>query len=123
GRVNRWESERAFRADLDALGLARRGQSERDRVHIPDGVATYEHGQRVAVEVEHHVKAPARLARTVEQLLTEYPVTLYAVTGNEVRRAVEAAERTARKAMAHRQISPDRIRALTVIDLPAGVGQ
>ena len=49
GRVTHWESERAFRADLDALGLARRGQGERDRVHVPDGVATYEDGHRVAV--------------------------------------------------------------------------
>jgi hypothetical protein len=120
GRLTHWESERAFRSDLDALGLARRG-AERARVHVPDGVATYEHGVRVAVEVERNVKAPARLARIVEALLTDYPVILYAVTSREVRTAVLSAERAARAALGQRQVSPDRIGALSVIDLPAGV--
>ena len=118
GQLVGWESERAFRADLDALGLSRRGEAERERMHVPDGVATYERGERVAVEVERAVKAPARLARIVEQLLTDYPVTLYAVASGEVRRAVLAAERAARRTLGHRQISADRIGALSVIDLP-----
>ena len=121
GRLGSWESERAFRSDLDALGLARRGQSPSERVHVPDGVATYERGTRVAIEVERHVKAPARLARIVEGLLTDYEVTLYAVAGNEVRNAVAAAERTARAALAHRQVSAERIGALSIIDLPREV--
>ncbi|WP_199513898.1 hypothetical protein [Nucisporomicrobium flavum] len=121
GSLARWESERAFRSDLDALGLARRGQKPAERIHVPDGVATYERGTRVAVEVERNVKAPVRLARIVEELLTEYEVTLYAVAGNEVRNAVAAAERAARRALANRQISADRIGALSIIDLPQEV--
>lgn len=123
GRLVHWESERAFRSDLDALGLARRGRpgGDRDRVHVPDGVATYEHGQRVAVEVERSVKAPVRLAGIVEQLLTNYPVTLYAVASAEVRTAVRSAERAARASLAQRQVSADRIGALSIIDLPAEV--
>ena len=121
GELTAWESERAFRSDLDALGLARRGQAGREAVHVPDGVATYEHGTRVAVEVERNVKAPARLARIVEELLTNYEVTLYAVTGNEVRNAVAAAERNARNTLGHRQISADRIGALSIIDIPQEV--
>jgi hypothetical protein len=115
------ESERAFRSDLDALGLVRRGQAGREPVHVPDGVATYERGTRVAIEVERNVKAPARLARIVEELLTDYEVALYAVAGNEVRNAVAAAERTARAALAHRQVSADRIGALSIIDIPREV--
>jgi hypothetical protein len=121
GRLSRWESERTFRSDLDALGLARRGQAGQESVHVPDGVATYERGTRVAIEVERHAKAPARLARIVEELLTNYEVTLYAVAGNEVRNAVAAAERSARRSLAHRQVSAERIGALSVIDLPEGV--
>ncbi len=121
GALVHWESERAFRSDLDALGLARRGQLASDQVHVPDGVATYENGQRVAIEVERSVKAPVRLARIVERLLTEYPVTLYAVARNEVRTAVLSAERAARAALAQRQISEDRIGALSVIDIPQEV--
>jgi hypothetical protein len=121
GRLARWESERTFRSDLDALGLARRGQAGQESVHVPDGVATYERGTRVAIEVERHAKAPARLARIVEELLTNYEVTLYAVAGNEVRNAVAAAERSARRSLAHRQVSAERIGALSVIDLPQGV--
>ncbi|MBW6432201.1 hypothetical protein KZ829_00375 [Actinoplanes hulinensis] len=123
GRLVAWESERAFRSDLDALGLARRGQSPRDRVHVPDGVATYEQGTRVAIEVERNVKAPARLVRIVEELLTNYAVTLYAVAGNEVRNAVAAAERNARTTLTHRQISADRIGALSIIDMPSEVAR
>jgi hypothetical protein len=118
GRLTRWESERMFRSDLDALGLSRRGQTPRERMHVPDGVATYEDGQQVAIEVERSVKAPVRLARIVEQLLTEYPVTLYAVASNEIRNAVAAAERTARDALAHRQVSTGRVGVLSMIDLP-----
>lgn len=81
GRLTHWESERAFRSDLDALGLRRQ---QGNAVHVSDGVATYENGDRVAVEVERSVKAPARLARIVEDLLTEYPVTLYAVASGEI---------------------------------------
>lgn len=122
GALMHWESERMFRADLDALGLARRGQtSSRETVHVPDGVATYTSGDRVAVEVERSVKAPARLARIVEQLLTDYPVTLYAVTGDQVRRAVTAAEQTARRTLAARQVSADRIGALSIIGIPGEV--
>ncbi|OJF13088.1 hypothetical protein [Couchioplanes caeruleus] len=121
GRLTAWESERAFRSDLDALGLARRGQAGREAVHVPDGVATYERGTRVAVEVERSAKSPARLARIVEELLTNYEVTLYAVAGNEVRNAVAAAERNARATLAHRQVSPDRIGALSIIDIPREV--
>lgn len=121
GRLVAWESERSFRSDLDALGLARRGQSPRAQVHVPDGVATYERGTRVAIEVERNVKAPARLARIVEELLTNYEVTLYAVAGNEVRNAVAAAERNARNTLARQQISPDRIGALSIIDIPQEV--
>jgi hypothetical protein len=122
GHITQWESERAFRADLDALGLARR-TDDRRRVHVPDGVATYESGVRVAIEVERAVKAPARLTRIVEQLLTDYPVTLYAVATPEIRRAVVAAERRARTTLAQRQVSPDRIGALSVINLPEEVGR
>ena len=121
GRLQQWQSERSFRADLDALGLVRRGQPLSERVHVPDGVATYENNIRVAVEVERSVKAPVRLAGIVEQLLTEYDVTLYAVAGNEVRNAVAAAERTARRALEHRQVSAGRIGLLSIIDLPRGV--
>jgi len=120
GALTHWESERAFRADLDALALARRGQ-DRDPVHVPDGVATYASGDRVAVEVERAVKAPARLARIVEQLLTDYPVTLYAVASTQIRTAVTSAERTARNGLARRQVSADRIGVLSVIDLPGQV--
>lgn len=125
GRLTHWESERAFRSDLDALGLTRDARHEqgRGRVHVPDGVATYERGVKVAVEVERHVKAPARLARIVEALLTDYPVTLYAVAGRDVRTAVLSAERAARTNLAQRQVSPDRIGALSVIDLPTEVAQ
>jgi hypothetical protein len=119
GKLTHWESERIFRADLAALGLSR-ARSDRDRVHVPDAVATYASGDRVAVEVERTTKAPARLARIVEHLLTDYSVTLYAVASADVRRAVETAERTARRTLAARQISADRIGALSVIDLPAG---
>ncbi|MEU4424827.1 hypothetical protein AB0F81_29765 [Actinoplanes sp. NPDC024001] len=118
GTLTHWESERAFRSDLDALGLARRGRTDRERVHVPDGVATYERGTRVAIEVERSVKAPVRLARIVEELLTSYEVTLYAVANNEVRNAVAAADRTARRNLTHRQVSNDRIGALSIIDLP-----
>jgi endonuclease YncB( thermonuclease family) len=118
GMLTHWESERMFRADLDALGLARRGERGRDRVHVPDGVATYASGDRVAVEVERSVKAPVRLAGILEQLLTDYPVTLYAVASGEVRRAVTNAERAARRSLAQRQVSADRIGAVSIIDLP-----
>lgn len=119
GRLVRWESERFFRADLDALGLNRSGRNgTRERVHVPDGVATYERCDQVAIEVERSVKAPVRLARIVEQLLTTYPVTLYAVTSNEIRNAVAAANKTARDALARRQLSAGRVGALTVIDMP-----
>ncbi len=119
GRLTEWESERAFRADLDALGLTRKGpERERAAVHVPDGVATYESGDRVAVEVERAVKAPARLARIVEQLLTDYPVTLYAVANNQIRTAVLAAEKAARANLGRRQVSVDRVGVLSVIDLP-----
>lgn len=123
GRLTHWESERAFRSDLAALGLDRRtgGRAATDGVHVPDGVATYENGDRVAIEVERSVKAPARLARIVERLLAEYPVTLYAVTSREVRNAVLAADRAARAGMERRQVSPDRIGALSIIDIPQGV--
>ncbi len=121
GTLVHWESERTFRADLDALALARRGERGRESVHVPDGVATYEGGQRVAVEVERSVKAPARLVRILEQLLTDYPVVLYAVAGNDIRRAVRAAEQATRRVLAHRQLSADRIGALTIIDLPGHV--
>jgi hypothetical protein len=93
----------------------------RDRVHVPDGVATYQSGERVAVEVERSVKAPVRLARIVEHLLTEYPVTLYAVADRQVGTAVRSAERTARGSLAQRQVSPDRIGALSIIDIPQDV--
>lgn len=122
GRLVHWESERAFRSDLAALGLARRDRAEGDRVHVPDGVATYENGDRVAVEVERSVKAPARLARIVERLITEYPVTLYAVADGQVRTAVLAAERAARAGLARRQVSADRVGVLSVIDIPGEVG-
>jgi endonuclease YncB( thermonuclease family) len=118
GQLTHWESERMFRADLDALGLARRGERGRDRVHVPDGVATYASGDRVAVEVERSVKAPVRLAGILEQLMTDYPVTLYAVASGEVRRAVTNAERAARRSLAQRQLSADRIGAVSIIDLP-----
>lgn len=123
GALTHWESERAFRSDLDALGLARRGQPrrDRDRMHVPDGVATYQSGTRVAVEVERSVKAPARLARIVEHLLTEYPVALYAVAERDVRTAVLSAERSARHSLAQRGLSPDRIGALSIIDIPREV--
>ena len=121
GALTHWESERSFRSDLDVLGLARRGQASREQVHVPDGVASYEDGRKVAIEVERSVKAPVRLARIVEQLLTEYEVTLYAVAGNEVRNAVAAADRAARKNLAHRQLSADRIGALSIIDVPKEV--
>lgn len=122
GRLVHWESERAFRSDLAALGLARRGdRAGTDGVHVPDGVATYEGGERVAVEVERSVKAPARLARILERLLTGYPVTLYAVTSRQVRTAVTAAERAARAGLERRQVSPDRIGALSIIDIPGEV--
>lgn len=121
GAVTHWESERMFRADLDAIGLARRGEAEWKIVHVPDGVATYASGDRVAVEVERSIKAPSRLARIVEQLLADYPVTLYAVANSEIRRAVRKAERTARQVLASRQVSPDRIGALSIIDIPAEV--
>lgn len=121
GSLGHWESERSFRSDLDVLGLARRGQAGREQVHVPDGVATYAGGVRVAIEVERSVKAPVRLAHIVEQLITEYGVTLYAVTGNEIRNAVTAAERAARKNLAHRQVSADRIGALSIIDVPREV--
>ena len=111
-----------FRSDLDALGLSRRGERSEQPVHVPDGVATYEHEVRVAVEVERTVKAPARLVRIVEQLLTDYPVVLYAVAGNDVRRAVLSAERSARRVLAHRQVSAERIGALSVIELPEELG-
>jgi hypothetical protein len=123
GVLTHWESERMFRADLDALGLSRRSETGRESVHVPDGVATYANGVRVAVEVERSVKAPARLVRIVEQLLTDYPVTLYAVAGNEIRRAVLAGERAARRALTQRQLSADRVGALSVIDLPTGVAR
>jgi hypothetical protein len=120
GRLTHWESERVFRSDLAALGLAGQG-SRLDGVHVPDGLATYEGGDRVAVEVERTVKAPARLARIVARLLTAYPVTLYAVASRDVRTAVLAAERTARAGLAHRQVSPDRIGELSIIDIPGVV--
>ena len=100
--------------------MVRRGEPAQ-HVHVPDGVATYTSGDRVAVEVERSVKSPVRLARIVEELLTGYPVTLYAVGGRDVRRAVEAAERAARAALAHRHISPDRVGALSLIDIPQQV--
>jgi hypothetical protein len=119
GRLIGWESERAFRADLDALGLTRKGaERERAAVHVPDGVATYESGDRVAVEVERTVKAPVRLARIVEQLLSDYPVTLYAVASNQIRTAVLTAEKAARLNLGRRQVSTDRVGVLSVIDLP-----
>jgi hypothetical protein len=62
GALMHWESERAFRSELDALGLARRWQTPREQVHVPDGVATYGRpaggdGGRAQRE------GPARLAR------------------------------------------------------------
>ena len=71
--------------------------------------------------MERSVKAPARLVRILEQLLTDYPVTLYVVAGNEIRRAVLSAEQATRRALAQRQLSADRIGALSIIDLPGGV--
>lgn len=123
GALVGWESERAFRSDLAALGLTRRGDAHAgtDGVHVPDGVATYEGGEQVAVEVERSVKAPARLARILERLLTGYPVTLYAVTSHQVRTAVLAAERAARAGLERRQISPDRVGVLSIIDIPEEV--
>jgi hypothetical protein len=121
GMLTDWESERAFRSELDALGMARRGQQPREQMHVPDGVATYEGRVRVAIEVERSVKAPVRLARIVEQLLTTYPVTLYAVDSREIRNAVAAAERTARANLKHQQLSADRIGTLSMIDIPKEV--
>jgi hypothetical protein len=43
------------------------------------------------------------------------------VANNEIRRAVARAERAARQTLAHCQVSPDRIGALSIIDIPAKV--
>lgn len=118
GRIVRWESERQYRQDLAAIGMHARDEL---RVHVPDGVAYYEHGHALAVEVERGVKAPARLARIVEDLLTGFPMTLYAVVNQEVANAVRAAEKTARRVLNQRGVSPERIGALTIIEIPAGV--
>jgi hypothetical protein len=54
-------------------------------------------------------------------LLTTYPVTLYAVDGNEIRNAVAAAERTARANLARQHLSADRIGVLSMIEMPREV--